>query len=93
MLIAIDWDGTVSADLELWKAFIALAESRGHEVIVVSATARDRESSWNMQDQLSPGIRVYQSSGQPKARWLKETWGIEPDIWIDDNPRSITCGV
>jgi hypothetical protein len=77
MNIAIDYDGTFTADPEFWIAIIALAEKRGHKVYCV--TKREPEMG-------VPGIPVPVIFSSRKAkRPATELQGIHIDVWIDDD--------
>lgn len=76
MIIALDFDGTYSADPVLWDAFIKLAMERGHSVTCV--TKREPE--------LATGLfipTIYTS------RHAKLPFMPAGTIWIDDNPDGI----
>ncbi len=84
MLIALDYDGTYTADPELWLDFIKRAQSRGHTVICV--TMRHDHEALDMCLRLQGRVEVICSARQAKQLFLKDQ-GIYPDIWIDDNPK------
>lgn len=73
MIIALDYDGTYTADPMLWLPFIAMALQRGHRVVCV--TMRYPEEAIDM-----PCEVVYTSR---KAKAI----AFKADIWIDDNPK------
>jgi hypothetical protein len=76
-LIALDYDGTYTADPQLWDSFIAMASGRGHQV--VCATMRyDSEP-------IDVPCEVIYTARQPKMAALAAL-GILPAIWIDDQP-------
>lgn len=75
--IALDWDGTYTADPELWDAFIKLAQSRGHRVTFV--TLRDA-----ILEPINMNAPTVYCSRTAKAKHFNA------DIWIDDRPRWIT---
>ncbi len=79
MLIALDYDGTYTADPELWDCFIAKAKERGHDVKI--ATMRfPTEAIPDI------GLDVVYTSRQAK-------FGCMPaDIWIDDRPQFLFNG-
>jgi hypothetical protein len=77
MNIALDWDGTYTADPELWDAFAKLAASRGHRVTVV--TLRD-----SLLEQVSTELPVVYCSRTAKRKHFRA------DVWIDDSPQWIT---
>lgn len=78
MLIALDYDKTFTADRQLWREFVSLAEGRGHSVVI--ATMRRPDEA--IED--APCRVVYTSRAAKKAA-LSQV-GINPDIWIDDTP-------
>jgi hypothetical protein len=71
--IALDCDGTYTADRELWDAFIKLAQARGHTVTIVTMR-RECEAVKN------PPCEVIYTARQAKERFYLA------DIWIDDQP-------
>lgn len=83
MLIAIDYDGTYTADPKLWQMFIEKAIASGHQVIC--ATMRYECEVDSMCSILKSLVQVVPTKRAAKLPFLKAK-GIEPDIWIDDNP-------
>lgn len=87
LLIALDYDGTYTADPKFWLEFIKFATARGHEVIV--ATMRNDDELDDMCDELFEVVnRVIPTNRNAKRTFLK-SFGIEPHIWIDDQPHFI----
>lgn len=89
----IDFDGTFSADPELWRRFIALAESRGHRCYVVTCR---RDTDENRED-IGPhvtGLPRYRHlfTGLSPKRWFCEQQCTRIDVWIDDQPESVING-
>lgn len=84
MLIALDYDGTYTADPELWELFIVSAQNRGHKVIV--ATMRYESEPIEI-----AGLEVFYSGRKAKRAYLTSL-GIIPQIWIDDMPDFILHG-
>lgn len=85
LLIALDWDGTFSADRELWLEFIRLAGSRGHRVFI--ATARRTDQCDEIMRVVGPlGVPIVATGGKPKINAVDDLAGYLPDIWIDDEP-------
>jgi hypothetical protein len=79
MLIALDYDGTYTADPELWNAFILKARELGHNVKIATM----RYPSEPIPD---VGCEVIYTSRKAK-------FGCMPaDIWIDDNPHFLFSG-
>lgn len=84
MVIALDHDGTYTADPQLWGEFIASCRTRGHRVICVTArSAVDRAHVV-----VPKGVPVYFTDRSPKE-WYMQKQGVKVDVWIDDNPSSI----
>jgi len=89
MKIALDYDGTYTADRVLWKAFVKHALERGHEVSFVTFRMEngpmDRCPSNDdiLKSSERMGIPVIFSNGQPKRTCFTA------DIWIDDNPETV----
>ncbi len=87
MLIALDYDGTYTADPDLWLMFITSARSRGHKVWVV--TMRDEFELADVNRQLLGKVdRIVATSRKAKLPFLAAR-GINPQIWIDDMPHFI----
>ena len=75
--LAIDYDGTYTADPALWDEFIRSAIERGHDVRCV--TMRRPDEAIEM-----PCPIIYTSRAAKMA--FVEAAGIPFDIWIDDAP-------
>lgn len=92
MTIALDFDGTFTADPEFWMDFIRLTERRGHEVLIVSCRADDDENRETIRNEtgLQPW-RIKLTSGSAKRYWMERT-GWKIDVWIDDEPKNIENG-
>lgn len=78
--IAIDYDGTVTRDPELWRRFIHMAKVAGHEVVCVTSRFAD--------DPVQITCDVIYTGMQPKGQ-LMALMDKAPDIWIDDHPERI----
>lgn len=89
MIIAIDFDGTYSADPTLWDAFITSAKSRGHKVYCVTAR---RETEENVAECDVPGVLTYFTGLSAKDWYMREKRGIVVDVWVDDDPKVIVHG-
>ena len=84
MLICIDYDGTYTADPELWNKFIKQAKDKGHSVIC--ATMRFKNTEYIEDQYISPDLdAIHYTERQAKSAYLASLQ-IRPDIWIDDNP-------
>lgn len=87
MKIALDFDGTFTADPPLWKTLVAMAKERGHEVKIVTARHKGFGDSLIAFDNgpveaaaADMGVEVVYCGMQQK----QGCWGA--DIWIDDRP-------
>lgn len=84
--IAIDYDGTWTADPALWRSFVASAEARGHRVIIV--TGRHGWTDDMTRGGIPPSVPIHYTAGALKETALRQQ-GITVDIWIDDMPGMI----
>ena len=83
MIIALDYDGTYTADPAMWNTFIASAKAAGHTVVCV--TMRHPHEAIMM-----PCEVVY-TSRQAKMKYLLAL-GRQAHIWIDDMPHLLFQG-
>ena len=93
MNIALDYDGTYTADTGLWRTFILAAQFRGHTVYLV--TLRDEKLDYEEEfDFLKKEykIPIIFCNGRSK-REVTEEYGIPINIFIDDQPEFIPKGV
>ena len=88
MRIAIDYDGTYTADPELWDQFIELAKARGHGVVIVTCR---RPTDENYQDCHHKNCLTVFTNLSSKVSYM-EKLGINVDVWIDDDPACILHG-
>ena len=92
MLIALDYDGTYTADPVFWDTFIVSARVHGHTVVCITMRHEHEEhgeSAAVLEDMEAHGIQVVFTGRQAK-RAFAEALGIVPDVWIDDNPHWIS---
>lgn len=87
MNIAIDYDGTWTADPFLFNAFVGLARHQGHECFIVTGR-KQAEAPSHLVGEIIEGIRVICCNGRMKEEVCREQ-GIKIDIWIDDMPGMI----
>lgn len=94
MLIAIDFDETLTRDAMLWGEFIFMAKLLGHRVVCVTSR-RDMEDDndtieeWMKRNDID--IPVFFTSLSSKLDYMKEH-GHKVDIWIDDDPKRCAMG-
>ena len=81
MLVAIDYDGTYTADPAAWDVAIRVLRLAGHEVVCVTMRYENEAITTN----LPGGCLIYYTGRKAKIQWCK-AHGIHPDIWIDDEP-------
>lgn len=80
MLIALDYDGTYTADPRLWDAFCCMARDRNHEVHIVTMRA-DSEPV-----RLGCHVDRIHYTDRAAKRQFMEARGYSVQIWIDDMP-------
>lgn len=83
MIIALDYDGTYTADPALWDAFIQSARLRGHEVHLV--TMRHESEPVRLGAHVD---RVHYTDRRAKRAFMQQR-GLSVQIWIDDMPEFI----
>jgi hypothetical protein len=94
VLIAIDFDETLTADAELWLHFVRKAKTLGHSVICVTAR-RDTESNrdivraWMWENDID--LFTHYTNLGSKIDYM-ERIGVKVHIWIDDDPRKCALG-
>jgi len=90
MLIAIDYDGTISADIETFKEVIRVFQLFGHEVICVTYRSNEAGRDNSDMDWLKDFIdNIYFTDRVAKKKHLSEDCHLIPDIWIEDYPENI----
>lgn len=82
-IIAIDYDGTYTADPDLWLELIKRAKERGH--IVYCITMRWEGERDSMDKRLLDEVEVIFTARLAKIAYARKM-GIKPDIWVEDNP-------
>lgn len=89
MKIAVDYDGTISEDVNGWSSAMDILRSAGHDVFIV--TFRDKEHDWNTDLEFfyQDGYEVYCTGGVAKRWWCAHFGPGQVDVWIDDKPEAI----
>ena len=82
-LICLDYDNTYTEFKSLCDMIIDKQSEFGYKVIM--CTMRKPNETNEELEKLEKRINVHYSSRQAKRDFLKSI-GIEPSIWIDDNP-------
>jgi len=88
LTIAIDFDDTFTADVEMWSRVIAEFQRYGHTVICVSARRNEFGHQQELSRALPDSVTVLLSGNTPK-RLYAASRGYDVDIWIDDMPEAI----
>ena len=94
MLIAIDFDDTLTTDAILWLKFIESAKALGHRCICITARRQTEENIETIDEWMTMhgvSLPVY-FTGLASKTWYMERLGIKVDIWIDDQPRQCVLG-
>lgn len=98
MKIALDYDGTITEDVQLWVWFVQVCRTRGHDVRVVTFRAPEDLTGDMVDFQQATEdwdgfnrIPIIFTDRTPKREYCKSIdW--EPDLWIDDHPDLIIQG-
>ena len=94
MLIAIDFDDTLTADPVMFRTLIAVLKSFGHHAVCVTARRDTDENRLNIEGYFAKyGIDLYvhYSALGSKLEHM-ERIGVKVDIWIDDDPEKCALG-
>ena len=94
MLIAIDFDETLTRDAKLWRDFCHVADQLGHRIICVTArrdTEDNNESIENWMTMNGVRLPVYYTGLRSKVEFMA-SHGHKVDIWIDDDPKRCALG-
>ena len=85
LTIAIDFDGTFSADPDLWREIVGVMTGRryGHKCILV--TNRPEAMGNDVRAEVGDLMPIVFAGAQSK-RSAAENAGYFVNIWIDDNP-------
>ena len=89
MLIAIDFDDTLTADPVMFRTLIAVVKSFGHNAVCVTARPDTNENRMNIEGYFRKyGIELYvhYTAGASKV-YHTQRIGLKVDIWIDDDMR------
>jgi len=88
MIIALDYDNTFTADKIMWLAFADIAQSRGHEIKIVTARSEQYDQ---IHDPALIGFEIIYCDGIAKKD-VVNSLGHIISIWIDDQPDAIVHG-
>lgn len=82
---SLDYDGTFTADPELWLEFVKRAHERGHKVVVVTMRHLHETEDNSFDPRLKALVTVFPTGRKAKKAHMRKQ-GVHIDIWIDDNP-------
>ena len=84
MIIALDFDQTVTEDKQLWKMFVMSARKRNHKIYIVTyRTDNGNNDDIDIFANESGCNGIIYTNGKQKSHCFKA------DIWIDDQPITI----
>lgn len=85
MLIALDWDDTISKDEDGFKDFILLFRQRGHDFIIVTIRPANQPNQDIVAFSVAMDVPVIYTWGKQKQGVCAES-GYDVDVWVDDSP-------
>jgi hypothetical protein len=86
MNIGLDYDGTITADPDMWRMLIPIMHISGHNVYIV--TMREPKDQIDEVFYQLVNTKVYYTSYRAKRQYMLEK-GLHIDIWIDDCPELV----
>lgn len=84
MKIALDYDDTYTKNPRFWNDFIQSCHADDIDVRIVTARHYEFDTI-----QKPPRCPIIYCNGVAKGWWCHHYENFDPDIWIDDKPRSI----
>jgi hypothetical protein len=89
MIFALDFDGTYTADPELWETWGLHAINKGHTVLCISFRSdHEMEDVKNTIGSVIGSDNCFATNAIHKKEFIEEK-GIHVDVWIDDIPETI----
>lgn len=88
LTIAIDYDGTFTADVKAWTNVIQTLQAAGHKLVCICARYNTDANFNELKRALPENVLILLSESVPKQEFAKQN-NIEIDIWIDDMPEAI----
>lgn len=90
MTIAIDYDGTITEDHEMFADIIRVMQRAGHNPIIVTMRYESEKDGFlkHIEENKNIKVSVYYTGRKAKIDYMAKL-GIFPNIWIDDNPQWI----
>lgn len=94
-LFAIDFDGTITATPDIWKAVVEMLRAKGSDAWVVTQrrdTEENREEIRQfLKSQDFPFMAILFTNLAPKT-WAAEKRGLRFTQWVDDSPEKAVNG-
>lgn len=94
MLIAIDFDGTLTEDPALWREFVFQARERGHRFVCITARRNTDENTQLINDWMDENLiqmPLHFTNLASKVEYATKR-GLNVDVWIDDDPERCAIG-
>jgi len=94
MLIAIDFDDTLTRDARLWRLFVDAARAGGHKVVCVTARRNTQDNKDTVLEWMRAHdvmLPVYFTALESKVEYMRKH-GHAVDVWIDDDPKRCAMG-
>jgi hypothetical protein len=89
MLIALDFDDTVTLDPTFWNSFVIASKKAGHGVIIVTMRNSGSEAERVRRTvHAVPHCDMYFTNRLAKRPFMASL-GITPCVWIDDKPEYV----
>ena len=91
MVIAIDYDGTITRDIKGFAVILIWLLMRKHTVVIITQRSEEQgDDVVKFVDELKPDhdVPIVWSSGKAKQVAAIEA-GYFVDVWVEDNPLSI----
>lgn len=83
--IAIDFDGTISADFDQARTFIGILRSRGHRIIIWSTRCNPRQHGENQPKVMAEMLALLEKHGIPYDEVDDGSVGkVHAQVYIDD---------
>jgi len=89
MIIAVDYDGTYSADPDTFNKLIELFKAAGHTVICVTGRSDDGIMDVPVRESIGKLVPCVFAGKEWKANAAKRA-GYNVSVWIDDMPGMIS---
>lgn len=89
MLIALDFDDTVTLDPVFWNSFVTASQKAGHQVIIVTMRNSGAEAARVRRTVHTIAHGDMYFTNRLAKRPFMASLGINPCVWIDDKPEYV----